>query len=151
MNRTFFRTTLAIALFTVFASISAAQQIEAPAINGGDTSSWSPIPLDGLARVGGDSSTWSPPPAFGFRSNLVHGYGYQVTDVMANTAAKDFGLERGDLVTGATVNGIHYSFKGGGWRNTIYDAEFHGGHILLHVMDVRTGRTVRRWSNTKHW
>ncbi len=102
-------------------------------------------------RIGGDPSTWGTPPAFGYYSNLIHGYGYQVTSVNDYTAAAQFGLERGDLITGVTINGRYHSLAYGGWHGKVNLALSQGGHMLLHVTDVRTGRTVSRWTNARTW
>lgn len=113
---------------------------------GGDPSTWGPAP-----SIGGDPGTWGTPPAFGYYSNLVRGYGYQVTSVNHYTAAAQFGLERGDLISGVTINGRYHSLAYGGWHGKVNLALSQGGHMLLHVTDVRTGRTVSRWTNARSW
>ena len=90
-------------------------------------------------------------PVFGFYSNLNHGWGYYVTGVSHYSAARSFGLEYGDVITGATVNGRYHSLRYGGWKHVVSEAHFSSGHILLHVRDVNSGYTVSRWSNTRHW
>ena len=90
-------------------------------------------------------------PTFGFFSNLNYGWGYQVTGVNYYSAASNFGLEQGDTITGASVNGQYHSLTHGGWKHVVSKAHNGNGHILLHVRDVNTGYTVSRWTNTWHW
>ena len=90
-------------------------------------------------------------PTFGFYSNLSHGYGYYVTGVSHYSAAKNFGLQYGDVIQGATVNGHYHSLTHGGWQHVVREAHHGSGHIMLHVRDRNTGWVVTRWTNTRYW
>ena len=90
-------------------------------------------------------------PTFGFYYNLNYGWGYYVTGTTYYSAANQFGLEQGDVITGATVNGQYHSLRHGGWQHVVRKAHYSSGHILLHVRDVNSGYTISRWTNTRYW
>ena len=110
------------------------------------------------ANASADSYRLAPPspgyntnPAFGFWANVSYGNGYYVTGVNSYSAASQFGLQRGDVIQGAYVNGRYRSLAYGGWNSAVRDARYSGGNMLLYVRDRNTGRTVQRWTNTHRW
>ena len=89
-------------------------------------------------------------PKFGYLSDLHHD-GYFVRGVYPHTAAQRMGLEYGDHIVGATVNGYYRSFNHGGWSHAVTKAMYGSGWMKLHIRDVRTGHTLSRWTNVNDW
>ena len=79
-------------------------------------------------------------PRFGM-SSYNDGYGERIVRVRYGGVAWRLGLERGDRILRINRSRLNYH---GSWWYALQRAMDRGGHVLLYVEDVRTGRIVTR-------
>ena len=83
-------------------------------------------------------------PKFGFDSQLIAGYGEQVTFVQRGSKAFRLGLEEQDVIL--ALNGKRLTYRGA-WHVALESAMNEGGAVTLKVRDARTGAIAIRQSN----
>ncbi|TWT85402.1 hypothetical protein Pla123a_02090 [Posidoniimonas polymericola] len=81
-----------------------------------------------------------PLPRFGMHS-YNNGYGEVVVRINHGGIACELGLEEGDLIERFNHQRLSYH---GSWEDALAQAMADGGHIVLRVRDVHTGRRVTR-------
>ncbi len=80
-------------------------------------------------------------PKLGFDSQLIAGYGEQVTYVERGSTAFRLGLEAQDVIL--SLNGKRLTQRGA-WQAALQTAVDEGGSVILKVRDARTGAIAVR-------
>jgi hypothetical protein len=90
--------------------------------------------------------TGSDVPKFGFESQLIVGYGEQVTFVERGSQAFRLGLEEQDVIL--MLNDKRLT-RPGAWQAALLAALENGGVVTLKVRDARTGAIAIRRTNLR--
>lgn len=80
-------------------------------------------------------------PKLGFDSQLIAGYGEQVTYVERGSTAFRLGLEAQDVIL--SLNGKRLTQRGA-WQTALQNAVAEGGVVTLTIRDARTGAIAVR-------